>query len=144
MIQETEELSFFILKISESNLANILLYLQWVLDLTPGFQTMTFSRLMKYFKQQKWRKRIDLKHYELEKNIWNYVGKYKTTRKKKRRDFYGRTKNILAKNNSTPADSTLAFSKTSLLNNTTKKYRSYINVSWQSNSITLLDKYYKN
>ena len=69
MIQETEELSFFILKISESNLANILLYLQWVLDLTPGFQTMTFSRLMKYFKQQKWRKRIDLKHYELEKNI---------------------------------------------------------------------------
>ena len=53
---------------------------------------MTFIWLMNYFKKQKWRTRSNLKPYELEKNIRNYVGKFKSWRKSKRKGFYGRIK----------------------------------------------------
>ena len=93
--------------------------LHCVLGLTQGVQTMTFGWLMKYFKKQKWRRtKSNLKRYELQKNI--YVGKCKSSRKKKRKDFNGRIKNISAKNNTTLTNSTPALSRTNSLNNTTQ------------------------
>ena len=70
-------------------------------------QAMTFSWLMKCFKKQRWRIRRNLNHYvKIEKNIRNYVSKCKISRKKNRKDFYGRSKNVLAKNKSSPTNST--------------------------------------
>ena len=40
---------------------------------TQGVQIMSFSRLMKYFKKLKKRTRSNLKRYESEKSILNYV-----------------------------------------------------------------------
>lgn len=80
--------------------------LQCVLGLKRGVQTMTFSWLMKCFKKQRWRIRRNLNHYESEKNIRNYVSKCKISRKKDRKDFNGRSKNVLVKNKSSPTNST--------------------------------------
>ena len=60
----------------------------------------------------------NLKCYESEKSIKNYVGKCKSSRKNKIKYFYGKIKNVLAKNSSTPTSSNPALSKTNLLNNT--------------------------
>ena len=64
--------------------------------------------------------RSNLNCYESEKSIKNYVGKCKSSRKKKKKDFYGKIKNVSAKTNSTPTNSTPALSRTNLLNNTAK------------------------
>ena len=49
--------------------------------------------------------------------MWSNV---KSSRKKESKDFYEKDKSILAKNNSTPTNSTPALSRTSSLNNTTQ------------------------
>ena len=96
-----------------------------------GVQIMSFKRLMKYFEKLKKRTRSNLKRYESEKSILNYVvnrrkkkeimwSNVKSSRKKESKDFYEKDKNILAKNNSTPTNSTPALSRASSLNNTTQ------------------------
>ena len=98
---------------------------------TRGVQIMSFNRLMKYFKKLKKRTRSNLKRYESEKSILNYVvnqrkkkeimwSNVKSSRKKESKDFYEKDKSVLAKNNSTPTNSTPALSRTSSLNNTTQ------------------------
>lgn len=67
---------------------------------------MTFSLLMKYLKNQKSGNRSNLKRFESEKKIRYYVDKYKIARKNKRKSFYGRSKNISVKSNSSPTNST--------------------------------------
>ena len=51
-----------------------------------------------------------VKGYESEKSNRNYVGKCKNSRKEKRKSSYGNSKNISAKNNFTPNNSTVASS----------------------------------
>ena len=50
---------------------------------TRGVQIMSFNRLMKYFKKLKKRTRSNLKRYESEKSILNYV----VNQRKKKRDY---------------------------------------------------------
>ena len=86
---------------------------------------MNFSWLMKYFKKQKHRTRSNLKI------IWVKVKAREKRREglRKRLKAYERSKNIKGKNNSTPTNFTLALSRTSSLNNTTKIISSYATVS---------------
>ena len=58
---------------------------------------MAFSWLMKYFKKTKMEDKSNLKHYESEKNISNYLGKCKSLAKKKRKGFYGEVKTLQLK-----------------------------------------------
>ena len=65
------------------------------MDLAPGTQIMTLSLMKKYFKKKR-RARSNLKHYQSDKSIKNYVGKCKSSRQKKRKGLYRKNKNILA------------------------------------------------
>ena len=118
MIKENKGLEdVTILKINESNFVK---FCRIAVCLGLWIQAIILGEiLMKYQKKQKWRTRSNFKCYESEKNIGNYVGKYKSLRKKRWKSFYGRIKNILAKSKSTPTISTSALSRTSTLKNVT-------------------------
>ena len=69
--------------------------LQCVSYLTRGLQVLNFMWLMKISKKKKkWRTTSNLKRYESEKKITNYVGKCNSWIKKNREDFYGRNESI--------------------------------------------------
>ena len=115
-IKKTKDWDFFILEINESNFVNILLYCNASWVLREGFKLWLLVDWWNISEKQKWKTKSNFKCYESEKNIRNYVGKCKSSRKRKRKGFYGRNKNILVENNSTPTNSTPTLFRTNLKN----------------------------
>ena len=88
------------------------------MGLAPGTQIMTLSLMMKYLKKR--RTRSKLKYYQSGKSIRNYMGKYKSSRQKKRKGFYRKKENILANSKITLTNSMSVLYRTSSLNSTTQ------------------------
>ena len=96
-------------------LGQIFLYCSVSRTLREGFKFWILCGLWKFpKKKKKWRTTSNLKRYESEKKITNYLGKCNSWIKKNREDFYGRTESIWGKGNC--ATTNFSFLWHSLLN----------------------------